>query len=137
METLVGSFATPTPLPFRPGEGAAPAPPPTAQPRPAELTQTVEGVLSPFAPDAAVPFRAAPPAPRTRLTMEQFASLVAELAVNPSAAPQTRARYGLDEASHRADAEEWHRRLGADAQLYARYHGLFQSFRNWLSRPAR
>lgn len=72
-----------------------------------------------------------------RFTLEQFTSLSAEIAVAPASVAQVRGRYGLDEASHRAEAEEWGRRFAADKELFARYSALFQSYRDWLARSTR
>jgi hypothetical protein len=125
-------------LPFRAASDAAPRPPPAAPP---------PGHGLPFrtAAPAAAPAAAAPPAaatapvaPRaTRFTLEQFASLSAEIAVAPASVGQVRGRYGLDDASHRAEAEEWGRRFSADKELFARYGALFQSYRDWLARSPR
>jgi hypothetical protein len=114
-------------LPFREVSDSGSRPPPT----------TASGLKNlPFR--AATPAPAAPAAPRaTRFTLEQFASLSAEIAVAPPAVAQVRGRYGLDEASHRAEAEEWGRRFAADKELFARYGALFQSYRDWLARSGR
>lgn len=72
-----------------------------------------------------------------RLTLEQFASLSAEMAVSPGAAAQVRARYGLDELSHTAEQGIWQRRFSADRDLFTRYSALFQSYREWLSKTVR
>jgi hypothetical protein len=120
-------------LPFRAAPDAGARLPPPAAPPPRA--------------GGGLPFRAAPPpiaapqppsAPRaTRFSIEQFASLSAEIAVNPSTVAQVRGRYGLDDASHRAEAEEWGRRFTADKELFARYGALFQSYRDWLARSPR
>jgi hypothetical protein len=108
-------------LPFH--QAAAAAPPPVA-PAPA---------AAPVAPAAPPP--SAPGA--TKLTLEQFASLTAEIAVSPRAAAQIRARYGFDEAAHRAEAEEHNRRFNADPALLARYMELFQAYREYVARAPR
>lgn len=125
-------------LPFRASnEAAARLPPPApSPPRP-------PGIGLPFrASPPPLPAPAAPPAPAaapraTRFSLEQFASLSAEIAVTPAAVAQVRGRYGLDDASHRAEAEEWGRRFSADKELFARYGALFQSYRDWLARSPR
>lgn len=72
-----------------------------------------------------------------RLTIEQFASLSAEVAINPGAAAQVRGRYGLDEMSHMAESGVWHRRFSADKELFTRYSALYQSYREWLAKQQR
>ena len=72
-----------------------------------------------------------------RLTLEQFASLTAEIAVSPRSAAQIRARYGLDEPSHAAEAEKYNRRFNVDKPLYDRYIELFQSYRDYVARANR
>ena len=129
-------------LPFRKTGDAAARPPPPGPPPPAVGLPVRAAAAPPATPaaPASAPVGAAAPAaaPRaTRFTLEQFASLSAEIAVKPAAVAQVRGRYGLDEASHRAEAEEWGRRFSADKELFARYGGLFQSYRDWLARPAR
>jgi hypothetical protein len=91
----------------------------------------------PSAPAAAPPLPPPSAAVATRLTLEQFASLTAEIAVNPRGAAQIRARYGFDEASHRAEAEEHNRRFNADPALLARYMELFQAYREYVARAPR
>lgn len=147
------------PLPFKPGAEAPPPSTPTpsgragglpfraSAPPPTSVAAPPASVAAPpasaIAPPAGAP--AARPSPSSsdatarasRFTVEQFASLTAEIAVHPAAVAQVRARYGLDEASHRAEAEGWNRRFSADKELYARYGALFQSYRDWLSKQGR
>lgn len=116
-------------LPFRASAPAA-APPVVASAPPSAVHAPP--------PAAHAPPVAAPVAPRAvRFTLEQFTSLTAEIAVAPATVAQVRGRYGLDEASHRAEAEEWGRRFAADKELFARYSALFQIYRDWLSRSPR
>jgi len=72
-----------------------------------------------------------------RLTIEQFASLSAEIAITPGASAQVRARYGLDEMSHMAESGVWHRRFSVDKELFTRYSALYQSYREWLTKTLR
>jgi hypothetical protein len=123
-------------LPFREVSGSGSRPPPS----PAAGLKNLPFRSAAPAPtaSAAPPAPAAPATPRaTRFTLEQFASLSAEIAVAPSAVAHVRGRYGLDEASHRAEAEEWGRRFAVDKELFARYGSLFQSYRDWLARSGR
>jgi hypothetical protein len=133
-------------LPFRATPDSPPRPPPPGPPPPpgrglpfrSPSSTTTPAVAAPAVAAAAPAPAASPAAPRaTRFTLEQFASLSAEIAVTPSAVAQVRGRYGLDEASHRAEAEEWGRRFSADKDLFTRYGALFQSYRDWLARAPR
>ncbi len=117
-------------LPFKAG-----AQPPSANAPPSSTNAPPGSMRAP--PSTATPSSADPAARASRFTVEQFASLSAEIAVNPAAVAQVRARYGLDEASHRAEAEAWNRRFSADKELFARYGALFQSYRDWLSKQGR
>ena len=128
-----------SPLPFQ-ASTTAPAPR-TAEPRPGSALPFQVKPPPTGAPKAAAPTPeprpAAAPAPAPRLTLEQFASLSAEIAVNPRGAAQIRARYGFDEASHAAEAEQHNRRFTADKALYDRYIELFQSYRDYVARAQR
>jgi hypothetical protein len=131
-------------LPFRAPTDAGPRLPPPAPPPPPRAGQGLPFRASPpplpprAAPAAApAPAAAAATSTSTRFSLEQFASLSAEIAVTPAAVAQVRGRYGLDDASHRAEAEEWGRRFSADKELFARYGALFQSYRDWLARSPR
>lgn len=131
-------------LPFREASGPAARPPSPTSSGLKDLPFR-SATPEPARPAAPAPTAAAaPPAPASpasqraaRFTLEQFASLSAEIAVAPAAVAQVRGRYHLDEASHRAEAEEWGRRFAADKELFARYGALFQSYRDWLARGAR
>jgi hypothetical protein len=154
-------------LPFQPAPGAAkksepPRPAPAPEPDPFGAG-TVVGAMLPFAAGASpLPFQGAAPAPQPsrpasgaglpfqppsptkgpgpagpRLTLEQFASLTAEIAVTPHNAAQIRARYGFDEAGHAVEAEAHNRRFTADKALYGRYLELFQRFRDYVARAQR
>jgi hypothetical protein len=129
------------PLPFKPAR--IPTPPATPNPAPALPFKAATDATAPSRAPAdnarlALPFRAdvqEPPSRRMgRLTLEQFASLAAELAVWPAAVPQVRARYGLDEAALRGEQALWQQRFSNDRELFARYAALFQHYRDWLER---
>src|SRR5262249_37901645 len=92
-----------------------------------ELPLSAPSGLPVRSPGAPLPSR--PP----RLTLEQYASLCAEIAASPAETSAVRARYGLDDAAHFAERDEWHRRFVADTDLYARYAHLFQVFRDYLT----
>ena len=133
-------------LPFRAAASAAKAPAAPAAPaahgasavHAAPAAPAAHGASATHTAPAAHGAPAAPAAARAvRFTLEQFTSLSAEIAIAPASVAQVRGRYGLDEASHRAEAEEWGRRFAADKELFARYSALFQSYRDWLARSAR
>ena len=95
--------------------------------------------LDPKAVAAALPFgreRQAPAAPSAVpvLTVEQYASLTAELTVSPERSAEIRARYqiGADDA-FQALARSFTARFSADPDLYARFGALSAQYRAWLS----
>lgn len=75
----------------------------------------------------------------TRLTLEQFASVMAELGACRSLAEArgVRLRYGLDEASACAEAEAWAARFFGDPALFARYGALLAAYADYVARRAR
>ncbi|MBI4700854.1 MAG: hypothetical protein HY744_06775 [Deltaproteobacteria bacterium] len=136
-------------LPFVPAERAAP-PPPAASAPPGDTaaallaapggTMGCGNVISPFA-HTPLPF--APPAPPSapgsaragpavRLSLEQYASLEAELAVAPAARDRTLGRYGLDATGYAAEQAAWRSRLAGDSALRDRCEALGAQFRGWL-----
>ena len=117
--------------PHTPGEA------PTAPMAPIGAPSSSRSSALPFKPAAKHSASSPPPAPaappalaRTRFSLEQFASLAAEIAAAPAKVAEVRARYGLDEASHRREAEAWNQRFSTDAELYRRYGALFKSYRD-------
>ncbi|APR87050.1 Hypothetical protein A7982_12399 [Minicystis rosea] len=147
---VMSPFASPSTLPFQ-GGGSAPARPAGPQasgglPFQATPAKPAEASGSPAAkPSGSASGKAAPSIPPIagasgqgpRLTLEQFASLSAEIAVAPQSAAQIRARYGFDEAGHRAESEAHNARFNSDKALYNRYLELFQSYRAYVSRSRR
>lgn len=67
-----------------------------------------------------------------RLTLAQFASLCAEMAVEADKADQVRARYGFDEASHAREHGMWQWRFDQDKALFTEYLNRFRHYRDWL-----
>jgi hypothetical protein len=106
---------------------AAQASPQAAAPQPPLAQQTAPALAMPAVLGAST----------SRLTLEQFASLSAEIAVSPGSSAAVRARYGLDETLHVAETGLWQRRFSADKDLFTRYSDLFQRYREWFSRSAR
>jgi hypothetical protein len=79
-----------------------------------------------------VPFQAAP-----ELTLEQFASLEAELRTAPESGEQVFARYGLADAAERSAAlATWGARLAQDPELQRRAEALVTHYLEWLQQQS-
>jgi hypothetical protein len=78
------------------------------------------------------PTQALPEAPR--LTLQQYASLTAELDEAPTTTEATRARYGLDLAGERAETQRWQARFRAAPELASQFGTLVADFRSFLRR---
>ncbi|MEZ4443569.1 MAG: hypothetical protein R3B72_31145 [Polyangiaceae bacterium] len=119
-------------LPFAAGISAAPPPPAASDvaKEAAELVGETAAVSALSDEDLA---GALPFAPRTRLTLEQYASLVAELHGQPSSTrgPVLR-RYGLDETSFQAVEAEWRERFAADPGSYGTFRARYDEYSAWL-----
>ncbi len=122
---------------------------------------TLDG-SEPVVGELALPFRTAPESTRTaanksdsampkalpfsdnapateipELTLEQYASLRAELAVRPETAQDTLQRYRLSPtAANRLD-ERWSKRLVAEPPLQSRYDELISHYKGWLQKNSR
>ena len=141
------SPAPPVPVRATPPSGAppaaAPGPAPAAKKIDLSSTMGLPGDGPSLSSSTPLPFSVAGGAAKpgaaagSRFTMEQFASLTAEISAAPTKIGEVRARYGLDEASHRAEAERWQRLFAADKDLFARYTEAFQRYREWLARGRR
>lgn len=67
------------------------------------------------------------------LSLEQLASLHAELAVHPHDAAAIRGRYRLPTLADQQRLEAyWHARFASHPQEHATYHHKFNAFRSWL-----
>jgi hypothetical protein len=120
---------------------------------PAALVQTADldihhivSKLMPFGAKPAPtpePARAAPAPPTgapdfRELTLEQYASLTAEIATTPERAAPTCARYGVPtEQAYRALHALWERRFAEDATLQERWVRLVGEYRAWLQQQGR
>lgn len=125
-------------LPFRraaPASGSPPAPRAPATPRasPTPGAQSAQAGGLPFQRAPAAAGNAATP----RLTIEQFASLAAEMALSKGALPETQARYGLTEATYKVEAAVWQQRFAASPALHQRWVTLYQTYRDWLAKKPR
>ena len=126
---------------------AAPRPaPPASQPRPSADFQPPPPSVSPPSSHArpAPPAMASSPAPirppamgeqlQAQLTLEQFASLRAELALSPAPThDEIRARYKLDDMAFRREESAWQQKLTTDKALLQRYMQHFQYMRGLLA----
>jgi len=74
----------------------------------------------------------AAPAEGPRLTLAQYASLRAEMAVYPAHLDTIRSRYGFDEGSYAREDGEWQWRFEADKELFGQYVALFRHYRDYL-----
>ncbi|MFT3767296.1 MAG: hypothetical protein QM820_17495 [Minicystis sp.] len=115
-------------LPFAGESAASPAnaaqPVNTAQPaNTAQPTQTA----------ASAPITNTPPAAPPSLTLEQYASLSAEISHAPEHVALIRARYFIaSDDALRALQRTWQARFAADPALEARFHALLAQYRAWL-----
>lgn len=84
------------------------------------------------------PFTAAPsPSASNKIfSLQQFASLTAEIAVSPERIAEARQRYGVTEAQHKAESQRWTEEFATNTELRTRYFGLVQSYREYLQRQA-
>ena len=113
----------PAALPFSPK--AAPAVPP-----PIDETLAIDDDDDPLAGTVAV----APHEQREpTLTLDQFASLSAEIAVAPAERAAIELRYGLDAESAEAERRTWALRFMNDAVLGRDYTAKMRAFREWLA----
>ena len=71
--------------------------------------------------------------PFPRLSIQQYASLRAELALWPSLSGEILRRYGvMNEAAHRALLEHWEAELAASAEARATFEKDLASYTAWL-----
>jgi hypothetical protein len=89
------------------------------------------------------PVRAAPPAGVSAtqaagarpggLTVEQYASLCAEVHLSPARAGEIAGRYRIDPAAAPSIDAAWQRLLAADRELYAAYLSTYNAYKAWLT----
>lgn len=77
-----------------------------------------------------LPFKA--PAPKTRFTLQQFASLSAEIAESPDKVEATRNRYGVSQAQHMEEARLWRLRFDGDPKLAEQFAALVKEYRSYV-----
>jgi hypothetical protein len=96
---------------------------------PLPFTKASESASSP--PGGAV---AAGPSGGDGLTLEQFASLRAELVTHPTEPATVLARYCVSAEHYGILADAWQARFAADRALEQRYDGLVREYVQWLGR---
>jgi hypothetical protein len=133
--TFVGESARSQPaLPFDPD---APSPlaartdAPVPVRAPSELGGTLDATVAP--PDAPVPFKpaASAAAPPAGLSLEQYASLLVELAVEPTKTDEILRRYGITAEQREAIDGYWQRRMGADPKTWMAFDRAYAAYRAW------
>jgi hypothetical protein len=91
----------------------------------------------PGVPSPATPAAPAEQAPPSRLSLQSYASLCAELAAYPANRAAILARYGIaDEAAYRALDHEWQARI-ADPEVRSRWQQSYATYADWLRQQAR
>lgn len=138
-ETAVPALRDPgAGLPFQRGQTSAQ---PSAE---AQMRQTRSGMPVPTSPSpggALTPpqIPAAPAAPLGAaggkiFSLNQFASLTAEIAVYADRTAEIRQRYGVTEALHLAESKRWTEEFATNTELRQRYFGLVQTYREYLQK---
>jgi len=138
VETLpLGAGPLPLPaMPFRPGDGASPrwaapgSPPPSPRP-PSPLGGTSLAVDVPRGP--ATPFESPRPA-TPQLTLEQHASLIADLAWFPSRESEILRRYGIDAPEKRSLDDHYRAIVAASVDTRVAWNRAFQVYSAWLAK---
>ncbi len=129
-------------LPFAQGSstlrsaGDAPAPP-AEPPRPRAHSDLRETSAVFFAPRSqAMPFSTTAPAPpradTSTLTVEQYASLCVDLAVDPGRAAETLRRYHLTPEQKQAIDAEWQARFARDATSWQAWDRAYKTYHAWI-----
>ncbi len=67
-----------------------------------------------------------------RLTLEQFASITAEIANGPTGATDVEQRYGFDSDGYVREKQAWAKRFDASPTESERYAQLVREYREWL-----
>ncbi len=121
-------------LPFDPNAKPESLPLPPVQKAPPALTGTADLNIHDIV-SSILPFDKDKQADSTlELTLEQYASLSAELAIHPENKAEVRARYFVssDEALSRLDTL-WKHRFAGDPSLASRWRQLYDEYHRWLN----
>ncbi len=97
---------------------------------------------SPSSPQAALPFARPQPAPTAPppstnakiFSINQFASLTAEIAEHPEKVEEIRRKYGVTEAQHHAESQRWTEEFAMSTELRQRYFGIVSRYREYLKK---
>lgn len=65
-------------------------------------------------------------------TLNQFASLTAEIAEAPTQVAEIRRKYGVTEAQHHAESQRWTEDFATNSELRQRYFGVVARYRSYL-----
>jgi len=141
------------PLPFKRSPSAVVAAPKPADPLPShdeeiDLEQTLflpahraslhRGRKAPSPPLDKPPAPAPAATPSQPLSLAQYASLCAELAVFPGESARIFERYGLGDPALRVSADDaWRARLQSDAKLYSTWNEHYRHYHAYWSAQAR
>lgn len=128
--------SAPTPAPATRAAGPTPSAD-APKPRPAPVGSGTAFIPEEMVAQAAVPFagtpKAAAPARGPDLTLQQYASLCAELAVYPERADSIRLKYRVGDAQAMAALEGvWRDRFARDAAARADWQKQVEQFQRWL-----
>jgi hypothetical protein len=132
--TLDGVAASEPVLPFDPN-----APPTLSAPtghvpsrRPGSgLAGTIDATAAPAGPP--LPFKsAASPSSPTELSVEQYASLCVELAVESAKADEVLRRYRLTPDERKALDEHWRRQFATQATVWMAYDRAYAAYKKWF-----
>lgn len=123
-----------TPFQKKPSSAEIPAVPASAPAPVATPNRSAPTLMGAVTPPAATHAQAQAASGQRIFSLNQFASLTAEIAVSPERIAETRQRYGVTEAQHKAESQRWTDEFAANAELRQRYFGLVQSYREYLQK---
>jgi hypothetical protein len=140
---LIARLAKGLPFQSTPGSPAGPSVPSSRVVSASEGSPVAAPATWPQAPDA--PFRQTTPdtvpsgkPPSPSLTLKQYASLCAELAVSPQNADAIFRRHGFESAASRSEADlAWRAQLMRNPVEYREWQGLYQHYQVYWAEQAR
>jgi hypothetical protein len=96
-----------------------------------DLGGTLDATVAP--PGPPLPFGAAPdPSSPSGLSLEQYASLCVEVAVEPAQAGDVLLRYGLTSELQRALDGHWQRRIAAEPTVWMAFNRAYAAYKTWF-----
>jgi hypothetical protein len=97
---------------------------------PSKLSGTVDASAAPAGPQ--LPFAKAPEPPGpSGLSLEQYASLCVELALEPAKADETLLRYQLTSEQRKALDTHWQGRIAAEPSVWMRFDQAYAAYQKW------